>query len=173
LVKLPGKRPFIATMPAPGTYAIDALTTTEMSAPEPVEGQVAIGDGEDDFPASDFADPDTALNLQRLEFALTLDSETSDSFPDFQPERLPEQGLALLGYVFSKGQKYTDPNGWMAIVKLRDNWGRNCGLNTEDLKRLLHRMNQAGAGEFHDDTETEWRPRIPPKDLPKSARNAA
>lgn len=40
LIKMPGKRPFIATMPVPGTYAVNEVTTSQLSEPEPAEGAI-------------------------------------------------------------------------------------------------------------------------------------
>jgi len=40
LVKLPGKRPFIATMPLPGTYAVQGIATSQLSEPEAVDGTI-------------------------------------------------------------------------------------------------------------------------------------
>lgn len=40
LIKMPGKRPFIATMPVPGTYAVNEVNTSQLSEPEPAAGTI-------------------------------------------------------------------------------------------------------------------------------------
>lgn len=91
---------------------------------------------------------------------------SSPIVPSFNLEGLPELGLDFLDYIFGRGKKHVTSEGWFLISKLRDAWGRNKGLATEQLRDFLRQINQAGAGEFRDHTATEWRPKISASDLP-------
>lgn len=79
LIKMPGKRPFIATMPVPGTYAVNEVTTSQLSEPEPAAG---------------------TIQEEELD-TINLDDETHFE-TNSDPSKPPT------GYGFGKAQEYLD-----------------------------------------------------------------
>lgn len=59
-------------------------------------------------------------------------------------------GWSLIEYVTGKGSKFADSDGWISIEKLRSNWGRNLGLNTEQLRQLVNVLNSIQIAEWRD-----------------------
>lgn len=59
-------------------------------------------------------------------------------------------GWSLIEYVTSKGSKFADSDGWIPLEKLRSNWGRNLGLNTEQLRQLVNVLNSIQIAEWKD-----------------------
>ncbi|MBW4540780.1 MAG: hypothetical protein KME43_16760 [Myxacorys chilensis ATA2-1-KO14] len=66
-------------------------------------------------------------------------------------------GWALVEYTSGKGAQYCDSEGWITVEKLRSNWGKHFGLNTEHLKQLLIALSNIQLGEWRDSTLKEWR----------------
>lgn len=112
---------------------------------------------------------ETDIRVQ-LEWLIGQTPSATVRFPNvrsFNLESLPELGLDFLDYILGRGKKHATAEGWFLVSKLRDVWGRNKGLATEQLRDFLRRINQAGAGEYRDHTATEWRPKISASDLPE------
>ncbi|WP_088894954.1 hypothetical protein [Leptolyngbya ohadii] len=174
LVKAPGMKPFIATMPPPGHYALGAIETVALAVPassqeeEVLEIEAYEEDEEDtdeDIPVDDDGEPieeELSEQRDRLDEIFNL--------PDLT--QLPERGLELLGYVYGKGDRHADEEGWFVVAKLRDNWAKDRGMDTLALKTLLHQLNDLGVGEFRvlpdENPEAFWRPRIDPRFLPRN-----
>lgn len=180
LVKLPasgGKKSlFLATMPKPGTYAVEGIQQTELAEPEQLDedalkylAEAEITDDvedDDENVNEDSEDGDfTTLERNRLEFAYQLEPESTQQI-DFSA--IPTQGLELLSYVCGRGSRHADAEGWFAVDKLRSNWGKDRGIQTEALKTLLRQLNEHRMGEFRAGGEKQWRPTISPEFLPQS-----
>ncbi|MBD1848522.1 hypothetical protein [Leptolyngbya sp. FACHB-711] len=178
LVKAPGLRPFIATMPPPGHYALGAIETVALAVPassqeEEVLELEAFDEDEEDI--DEDIDEDIPVDDDGEAIAEELDEqrdrlEERFNLPDLT--QLPERGLELLGYVYGKGNRYADAEGWFVVAKLRDNWGKDRNIDTAALKILLHQLNDLGIGEFRarpdENPEAFWRPRIDPRFLPRN-----
>lgn len=68
-----------------------------------------------------------------------------------------DMGWALIEYVSGKGAPHREKDGWISVEKIRSNWGKNFGLNTEQIKELLMVLVNIQAGEWRDSSLREWR----------------
>lgn len=66
-------------------------------------------------------------------------------------------GWSLIEYLSGQGLQYCEKDGWISVEKLRANWGKKFGLNTENLKTLLSTLGGIQAGEWRDSSLKEWR----------------
>jgi len=66
-------------------------------------------------------------------------------------------GWLCLEYLSSKTTQISDKDGWISVEKIRSNWGRNYGLNTDNLRDLLIALTGIQIGEWRDSTMREWR----------------
>lgn len=66
-------------------------------------------------------------------------------------------GWLALEYLSSKGTQISDKEGWISVEKIRSNWGRNYGLNTDNLRELLVALTGVQIGEWRDSSMREWR----------------
>jgi hypothetical protein len=66
-------------------------------------------------------------------------------------------GWALVEYITGKGAQYCEGEGWISVEKLRSNWGKHFGLNTEHAKQLLIALSNIQLGEWRDSSLKEWR----------------
>lgn len=66
-------------------------------------------------------------------------------------------GWLCLEYLSSKGTQQADKDGWISLEKVRSNWGRNYGLNTDNLRDLLIALTGIQIGEWRDSSMREWR----------------
>lgn len=66
-------------------------------------------------------------------------------------------GWALVEYMSSQGSQYSDKDGWISTEKLRANWGKKFGLNTEQLRTLLSALVNIQTGEWKNSSMLEWR----------------
>ncbi|GAP99132.1 hypothetical protein [Leptolyngbya sp. NIES-2104] len=66
-------------------------------------------------------------------------------------------GWLCLEYLSAKGTQQADKDGWISIEKIRSNWGRNYGLNTDNLRELLVALTGIQLGEWRDSSMREWR----------------
>jgi hypothetical protein len=167
LVKVPGKKAFIATLPEPGHYAVATIETGKV----PIDSSVALLEPLliEEYEAMDAEDAedldDQRLSLEEL-FQKGSHSLEDEAQPAPDLTDLPEHGLELLGYVYGRGQRHKDEAGWFLVSKLRDNWGKDKGLSTGDLKALLQALTARQLGEF-EAGESRWRATIDPRFLPR------
>ncbi len=66
-------------------------------------------------------------------------------------------GWLCLEYLSGQGSQYCEKEGWISVEKLRGNWGKKYGLNTEQLRHLLAALTGIQAGEWRDSNLKEWR----------------
>jgi hypothetical protein len=66
-------------------------------------------------------------------------------------------GWALVEYMSGQGAQYSDKEGWISTEKLRSNWGKKFGLNTEQLRTLLSALVSIQVGEWKNSSMLEWR----------------
>lgn len=66
-------------------------------------------------------------------------------------------GWLCLEYLSSKDTQMSDKDGYIPVEKIRSNWGRNYGLNTDNLRELLVALTSIQMGEWRDSTMREWR----------------
>ncbi|PSB14401.1 hypothetical protein C7B65_26500 [Phormidesmis priestleyi ULC007] len=66
-------------------------------------------------------------------------------------------GWALIEYVSGQGAQHCEKDGWISSEKLRANWGKKFGLNTEHMKSLLSALVNIQVGEWRDSSLKEWR----------------
>ncbi len=67
-------------------------------------------------------------------------------------------GWALVEYMSGQGSQYSDKkDGWISTEKLRANWGKKFGLNTEQLRTLLSALVTIQVGEWKNSSMVEWR----------------
>lgn len=66
-------------------------------------------------------------------------------------------GWSAIEYLSGNGSQYCDKDGWITVEKLRSNWGKKFGLNTETLKTLLSTLGGIQCGEWRDSQLKEWR----------------
>lgn len=66
-------------------------------------------------------------------------------------------GWSLVEYTSGRGTNYCDKDGWITVEKLRSNWAKNFGLNTDNLRQLLIALNNIQIGEWKDSSLSEWR----------------
>lgn len=84
-----------------------------------------------------------------LEASIPLDRKVLES--------LGEPALAVWGYVSQRNHNLCDKDGWVAISKIRANWGRNRNLDTESVRQLLSGLNSFGIGCWKDARQQEWK----------------
>jgi hypothetical protein len=66
-------------------------------------------------------------------------------------------GWLCVEYLSGQGAQYGDPEGWIAVEKLRSNWAKKYGLNTEQVRQLLTALTGIQAGEWRNSDQKEWR----------------
>ncbi|MBE9011029.1 hypothetical protein IQ250_12510 [Pseudanabaenaceae cyanobacterium LEGE 13415] len=66
-------------------------------------------------------------------------------------------GWLCLEYLSSKATQISDKDGWISVEKIRSNWGKNYGLNTDNLRELLVALTGIQMGEWRDSSLREWR----------------
>lgn len=66
-------------------------------------------------------------------------------------------GWLCVEYLSGQGAQYGDPEGWITVEKLRSNWGKKYGLNTEQVRQLLTALTGIQAGEWRNSDQKEWR----------------
>ncbi|MEX0272053.1 hypothetical protein AB3R30_23290 [Leptolyngbyaceae cyanobacterium UHCC 1019] len=110
LVKMPGKRPFIASMPTPATYAVNGVTTSQLSEPEAVDG--TIGDEElDAINPDDQTRPKTTFDSSHPSADSEVDQVEDSPLGEFDLKlpylnNLPPEQVAQLlqGLGFNQGE---------------------------------------------------------------------
>ncbi len=155
LVKAPGKRPFMATLPAPGTYAVTGMQTVALSTP--------IEDVGEPLPIEEY---EALAIVDELEHVFSLDVEPEDEVVQPDLTNLPDRGLELIAYVHERGSRYATDAGWIPVAKLRDNWGKDRGFTTKALKDLLTVLSDRQLGAFNED-RSKWRLTIDPRFFPR------
>lgn len=76
-------------------------------------------------------------------------------------EQLGEPALTLWHYASQRAHNWCDKDGWMPIDKLRDNWGKRRGIDTEGIRQILSGLNSLGIGSWKDARLRDWRLEIP------------
>lgn len=66
-------------------------------------------------------------------------------------------GWLCVEYLSGQGAQYSDPEGWITVEKLRSNWAKKYGLNTEQVRQLLTALTGIQAGEWRNFDQKEWR----------------
>lgn len=72
-------------------------------------------------------------------------------------ESLGEPALALWHHLSTKNHNLCDKDGWIGIEKIRANWGKRRGLNTESVRELLSGLNSFGIGTWKDSRLADYK----------------
>lgn len=72
-------------------------------------------------------------------------------------ESLGEPALGIWHYLSQRNHNLCDKNGWIAIEKIRANWGKDRNLNTEAIRQLLSGLNSFSIGCWQDSRQQSWK----------------
>lgn len=71
-------------------------------------------------------------------------------------EAMGEPALALWHYLSQRNHNLCDKNGWIQIEKIRSNWGKNRGFDTEAIRQLLSGLSSFSIGTWQDSRQLSW-----------------